>query len=448
MTRQRAVLTLGLFGLALWFVVAPAARAQPGGDPQPPFALVVVAPDAKDLARGRIARPVFRGDGRFLLAKYSGAATLWNVESGRLVRTFEGHQSVIHSVAFSPDERLVLTAAGNPDPYRLPGRWDFTARLWDVATAKEIGALEEFPGPLYEARFSPDGRQIVTLCRSHPVETTTVLELWNAETRERQFELTGISVITPSRSTTRPRVRSAVQFSPRGDSIVAASAVALRLWDATTGESIWHVGRKGDKAESPESETSGEDRSPMMGRLWAVHGVEFSPDGKRVLVACRVKSHEGELAAGAVALDSATGRLIRAWLAEDAEPVDATFCDTGRQVMTATSEGIVRLWDTTSGSEIRRFEHAGPIDEMAVGGDGARMTTKWRSRDEGDEEWRWFASLWDVTTGRELRRFELGPESIRGLTLSPDGRRILANVRDGEVLLLDGETGETIRKYE
>jgi WD40 repeat protein len=55
------------------------------------------------------------------------------------------------SAAFSPDGSRIVTASG-----------DTTARIWDVASAKEIAGLRGHVSNVWSGAFSPDGSRIVT----------------------------------------------------------------------------------------------------------------------------------------------------------------------------------------------------------------------------------------------------------------------------------------------
>jgi WD40 repeat protein len=62
-----------------------------------------------------------------------------------------GHDGSVTSAAFSSDGSRIVTAS-----------FDKTARIWDVATAKEIAVLRGHEGYVLSAAFSPDGSRIVT----------------------------------------------------------------------------------------------------------------------------------------------------------------------------------------------------------------------------------------------------------------------------------------------
>ena len=58
-----------------------------------------------------------------------------------------GHSKGVYSVAFSPDGRLALM-----------GSDDNTLRLWDVSTGKEIRTFAGHTSWVTSVTFSPDGR--------------------------------------------------------------------------------------------------------------------------------------------------------------------------------------------------------------------------------------------------------------------------------------------------
>ncbi|MCY3019106.1 MAG: hypothetical protein NTW87_08775 [Planctomycetota bacterium] len=72
---------------------------------------------------------------------------LWDVATGRELRTFSGHTDGVFSVAFSPDGKLALS-----------GSWDKTLKLWEVATGRELRTFSGHDGQVMSVAFSPDGK--------------------------------------------------------------------------------------------------------------------------------------------------------------------------------------------------------------------------------------------------------------------------------------------------
>src|SRR5262249_51021586 len=80
------------------------------------------------------------------------------------VLRFQGNVAVNHSVAFSPDGRIA--ASGPGDVRRSDGNLsyveDYTVRLWDVATGREVGTLEGHTGTVSNVAFSSNGSLLVS----------------------------------------------------------------------------------------------------------------------------------------------------------------------------------------------------------------------------------------------------------------------------------------------
>lgn len=62
-----------------------------------------------------------------------------------------GHAEDVSKVAISPDNRMLAT-----------GSWDKTVKIWDVASGKELKTLGNYPSWVHSVAFSPDGQLLVT----------------------------------------------------------------------------------------------------------------------------------------------------------------------------------------------------------------------------------------------------------------------------------------------
>jgi WD40 repeat protein len=80
-----------------------------------------------------------------------GKTMVWDVASGRLLRTLTGHEWKITCVAVSADSRIALT-----------GSHDRTARLWDLQTGECLRKLDGHTAALHSVALSADAHIAVT----------------------------------------------------------------------------------------------------------------------------------------------------------------------------------------------------------------------------------------------------------------------------------------------
>ena len=106
-----------------------------------------------------------------------------------------GHRDVVNSVAFDDSGSLLVSASRDHD-----------ARIWDARTGRPLQQLVGHFGSVADARFSPDGRWVVT---AGPITAG----LWNVRTGELVMYLRG--------PTSRP---TAVAFAPDSRTIVVGEA--------------------------------------------------------------------------------------------------------------------------------------------------------------------------------------------------------------------------------
>ncbi|MBU4036680.1 MAG: protein kinase, partial [Proteobacteria bacterium] len=78
---------------------------------------------------------------------YDKTLKLWDVETGKCLRTFEGHSKSVNSVSLSSDSR-----------YAFSGSSDNTLKLWEIETGKCLHTFEGHSGIVDSVSLSVDGR--------------------------------------------------------------------------------------------------------------------------------------------------------------------------------------------------------------------------------------------------------------------------------------------------
>ena len=70
----------------------------------------------------------FSPDGKHLASSsWDKTARLWEVSSGKELRSFEGPSDTLNTIAFSPNSKSLAT-----------GSSDKTTRLWEISSGKEL----------------------------------------------------------------------------------------------------------------------------------------------------------------------------------------------------------------------------------------------------------------------------------------------------------------------
>lgn len=101
----------------------------------------------------------------------------------------------------------------------------------------------------------------------------------------------------------------------------------------------------------------------------------------------------------------------------------------GHTMLSASSDGTLRLWDTDSGDELRRFEgHTSGVYDIAFSPDGRFVLSAAKDAT---------VRLWDVAQGLEIRRFQGHTDAVYSVAFTPDGQKALSASRDTTIRIWD-----------
>lgn len=89
---------------------------------------------------------------------------LWELNTGREVRSFLGHGASVNQLEFSSDGKYLISANG-----------DATAKIWEVATGKELFSIKPDEERITDVAYDPKGRFFVTVGFGQKVRVWDVL---------------------------------------------------------------------------------------------------------------------------------------------------------------------------------------------------------------------------------------------------------------------------------
>ncbi len=332
--------------------------------------------------QGAVRSVRFSSDGtRLVTASDDGTSRVWPVggPKGVAPMVLRGHEGTVHAAAFSPDDRRVVTAGD-----------DRSVRIWtpgEFATGREIKADEVLLGhtdAVYSAEFDAKSEQVVSASRDRSARIWTLRPKGKAEMRV----LAGH----------RDKVLAA-RFDPSGTLIATASRDGTaRLWPVAGG-----------------------DPRILRGHSAPVVAVEFSRDGSHLVTAA-----EDSTARVWDVADRHSEQVLRG---HRGRVLSATYAS-GNRLLTASADRNARLWSLKDGTPRTAAvlgKHDGELLLAAEAPNGQIIT--------GSSDGK--VRIWTVTSAgskasaRIDRTIDLDLEGRPSfITISPDGRRLLAAAGD------------------
>ncbi|MBI3482064.1 MAG: WD40 repeat domain-containing protein, partial [Bacteroidetes bacterium] len=381
------------------------------------------------------------------------SAKLWELSTGREVRSFLGHDYSVTSVDISSNGKYLLTGSN-----------DETVKLWEIETGKEIFSVNPVHERITHVAISPDMKFFVTAALRFNVHVYD----FNSKKKIREFE------VSPESN------RNGVDIAISPDSKWLAFGEDNR---------IVNVYRTSDWEKAYTFE---------YGSGWCggcATFCSFSPDSKNLVMV----SHNGS----AKKYDLTSGKLVKQYADEIRDPSSIVISPDNKKITLALKKEII-VWDNESGKELLRFNPKveQEMNETLFTNNSKQLlitcdnntTMIWdldkqkvvqsltgflNLRDKGgityDPNFIWDMQIakyirfknnllitndgktlikgkfgskikqWDIASGKSVMEFVGHEKAVLCYDLSRDGKRLITGGGDGKIILWNVQTGDTIR---
>jgi WD40 repeat protein/serine/threonine protein kinase len=388
-----------------------------------------------------------------------GRVRLWDLETGELLATLEGHTEPIFGLVFSPDGSRLFSASQ-----------DKTVKIWDVASCQEALSLRGHTDTVRGLSLSPDGHRLATAGADGDVR------LWDAtpgETNRSPYELLNL--------TGHKEAVFALAYSPDGRRLASVShSAGVSIWDAATGRNLaqnqqleatnsFTLTFSPDGQSLAVAENSGkihlmDVRTGQMGRFFETHSygpirsVAFSPDGQRLACASWDRSvrvwtldsgaelvlrghaeavlgvafspKDGLLASASYdntvrIWNGRTGELVQTLIGHTSRVQGVAFSRSGKRLASAGNDDTVRVWDAATWELIATLRgHTAGVSGVAFSSDDRFVASASHDRT---------VKVWDLDNGKTVRTFRGHTDRVHAVAFSPDGTRVASASHDRTV---------------
>ncbi|MFT5820674.1 MAG: WD40 repeat protein [Crocinitomix sp.] len=158
-------------------------------------------------------------DGKKLTgAGFKNKVKVWDIESTKMEAELEGHEGGILALDFHPSK-----------PWIVSGSLDQTARIWDYEKKKELIKFEEQTISIHDVKFSPDGNHLATAAWDKTIYLRSTSD-WSLD----HILIEHVNIV----NTIDYSADGTTLISGAGNNAVGAADNSVIVWDTKTGKSI------------------------------------------------------------------------------------------------------------------------------------------------------------------------------------------------------------------
>ncbi|MEG4804114.1 NB-ARC domain-containing protein [Microcoleus sp. ARI1-B5] len=339
---------------------------------------------------------------------YDSSVRLWNGQSGKLLKTLQGHTNWVLCIKFSPDGTILAS-----------GSDDSSVKLWDVCTGRGAYTLPGHTGWVRCVDFSPDGKLLASSSDDRTIKLWDVDRCESGSDEYRADRLSGSIWKTLEGHTNGVW---SVAFSPDGTLLASGSVDrTVKLWNVRTGAIV----------------------RTLEGHSNWVRCVAFSPDGTLLASA----SYDSSVKLW----DVGTGQVVRTLQGHTSGVWSVDFSPDGTLIASGSYDRTIKLWDVSTGELLKTLEgHSHGVWSVAFSPraqPSQKCAASLLDRDLmlASGSYDQTVKLWDVCTGQLLKTLQEHTSWVWSVRFSPDGDSVASGSSDETIKLWDVQAGECLK---
>ncbi|MDZ8035633.1 ribosome assembly protein 4 [Nostoc sp. DedSLP04] len=297
---------------------------------------------------------------------------IWDVNSKKLLKSLTGHSNEVKSVAYSLNGKQLASASA-----------DNTIKIWDVSRGKLLKSLTGHSKEVNSIAYSPNGQQLAS------ASADNTIKIWDVNSKKLLKTLTGHSDVVMS-----------VDYSPNGQQLASASYDnSVKIWDVSSGKLL---------------------KSPI-GHSSVVFSVAYSPDGQQLAST----SDDNTIKIW----DVSSKKLLKTLTGHSGRVYSVAYSPNGQQLASASWDKTIKIWDVSSGQLFKSLtDHSKEVNSIAYSPNGQQLVSA------NDDK---TIKIWDVSSSQLFKTFTGHSDRVISATYSPNGQQLASASRDKTIKIWD-----------
>ncbi len=306
-------------------------------------------------------------------------AKLWDVASGKELLSFAGHTDRVVSVKFF-----------NNDLYLISGSEDNTVKIWNCKTGKLVFDLKGHTGRINAVNLSPDEKLVIT------ASDDRTAKIWDIET----------GILLHTLTSHQWAVKKAIFDLTATKAITVSEDNMAVIWEVATGKILkqltHHRGALSDVCQIP---------------------------GTNLIITASI-----DHSAAVVNIES--GKVIQEFTGHTNDVTKVIAANSGKLAFTTSVDSTIICWDIKTGKLMYRSSHNAQILDISISPDD-----KWIATASSDN----LIRIWNAASGKELHKLIGHEAGVRAVSFNKNSAILASGSNDNRIKLWNTKEAELIR---